>query len=414
MSDTLTVPVESVPEVVPVAEPAAPPRTREEAKQYYRSLATREAAPVPDTPARSVESTTEAPVVDGTATQSRDPATGRFTSPTETPAAPAPEVEAAPVAAPNGVPDGHVRIEIPEALQRNFGREQIVPKEQEEFIRWNINNAKARQELEALKAEAESFRRQSEEARREAEELRREKIRQDASTSVKEKWQQTPEYKAAAERYSAIAEAVGQDAAETFWAGEEAKLRALVDGEYQARVTEAERQSLRRDAERFVETVRGNALRSLPPEISSHPRFQAAFQNATVVYGTMLENSPASAPDPKAFEDVLRAQIMADRELVASIKSRMTAQQAAKAKADADKAARDAEIQRIRDQAAAEAVERFKRESAERRAASPPNPLARLDPVPGRATSSDPPPVDLRGMGKAQIREHFRGVVRGG
>lgn len=193
--------------------------------------------------------------------RSHDPATGKYLPEQGEPATPQAEsqTETAPTAEPSSeqaqpdatatpeVPEGYVRVEVPEAFQRNFGREQVVPKAAEELIRWSFNNPVRNREIEALRGEVAQARAEAAKARAEAEVYRDPAGDPLTDPVVRQK-------------YTEILQAFGEEDAQAYLRGQDKRGEAA-----QARAAELEQKTrLRAAANEFNAGLVPRAAKLLP------------------------------------------------------------------------------------------------------------------------------------------------------
>lgn len=162
-------PAPAAPAPAPAAQPSAP-TTRAEARAALRTpVAPAEKAPTTDpaTPATPQEPKVDATgrahgedgkfvekPKDGTPAPEKEPGTEpAATSEKESQLEEKPDAKAA-----DEVPEGHVRIPVPEELQRNFGHERIVPEKDAEFFRFTLNvHTKRKAEIAEAQGRADEY-----------------------------------------------------------------------------------------------------------------------------------------------------------------------------------------------------------------------------------------------------------------
>lgn len=244
---TTEVPVEAPEQQAPAQPepqaPEAPAEPQQRLPRDVRAEARRAAREKYKHPARTeaTESApageTEQPKIDAQG-RTHDPATGKYlpeqgeeaatqqdgSQPEAAPTAEASSEPATPDAsATQQVPEGHVRIEVPEALQRNFGREKIVPEADAEFARWSFNNAVRNREIEEAQRQVAEARAEAARARAEAEVFRDPAADPLADPAVRQK-------------YTEILQAWGEEDAQAYLRGQDKRGEAA-----QAKAAELER-----------------------------------------------------------------------------------------------------------------------------------------------------------------------------
>lgn len=90
-----------------------------------------------------------------------------------------------------------VRIEVPEALRRNFGNEQVVPKELEQLVRYALNTQIRAQEVERLRPMEARVR----ELQARLEESAEREARLDVSANAQTEFRKTPEFQGFQDMY---------------------------------------------------------------------------------------------------------------------------------------------------------------------------------------------------------------------
>lgn len=315
------------------------------------------------------------------------------TQPGETPAA-APgsggEPSATPEAEPQAdgtatatpeVPDGYVRIEIPEALQRNFGREQIVPKDQEQFFRFNLNNHVKNAEFEQVKRQA----KEAETLRQQLDQERSERLRVQSGNEADGKFRQTPEYRRFTETFQGLKQAeadgsVAEGTASQYWKDAvQPAYKAFADGEYQAQTEAVRAQDYDQAGQAWASEAWSRAS-LLPVQLTGHPQFQRIFEEtvSTLNYGLENGHHPEvtdSETAHGAFRRMLASRLMALPEVSQAVQGVEKARQQAVEKARADAAAKAATAKATRE---AEDQRRKEAEQAALNAAT--NPMGNVSP----------------------------------
>ena len=249
-----------------------------------------------------------------------------------------------------------------------------------------------RGELDRLQTKYE----ESERGRLAAEEIN---MRQEAHQSADEKWMQTKEYREAREEFQSILDTNGRDPASAYWRGKQADLQTLRDAEFTERQTAAQG---KRDEEAGNQWANDawERVQRLPAPVRNLPNFGKMFTeeldtfNAKVSMGHFPEIdqlSPAERPAKyqEEFTKIFSRRIHSDPGVV-DLKTRANA---AREQRDADNAAKTARAKAEADATTAavqkQAVTDFQKKAAEKRLASPPNPLASV-PVAAAPAASPP------------------------
>lgn len=302
----------------------------------------------------------------------------------ETAPQPPPE-ERAPGEQPSG--EDIVRIPIPEGdLRRTLGGAEYVevPKQLENFVRWNLNNHVRRQQIETYKqrlADAES---------RELALVER-LLRSDAHFAAETRFKQSPEYQAAAGEYQRLAELeqdgqLPEGTARKYWDATVAReFERFQQEEFATRWQGVEDEYAQRVAYDWVADTKARLL-SYPEEIRALAGYETWIDEAIRMFDRELEagnfaDIPEGDPEAlhQAFEQyfqqrlVLRPEFQALARRWADAKERQTAEAAARQAAEAA-----ARAEREKAEAATRAVQGFKREIIEGRRAVPPHPLGTL------------------------------------
>jgi hypothetical protein len=405
------------------ARTAARARGGEVAQAFSASRAAESAAPesAPLSAAPEGVATDTAPeVVVDEKGRKHDPATGQFL-PESGETAANPDAPAADTRAAETQPDPKpaerakgITVPIsPDHPIRGMGLDAFTASTpaEEQAIRALLNGTYARrQEVEALQAQV-------------AEE-RRLRIQLESSQAATTKWQQTPEYKAAAERYNEIADTVGEDAALAYWKGIQSDLQALQESEFNERWGAVEQEQNAAAGQQWASEAWRNT-EAMPAEIRTLPEFQHWFRDELTLFDTRVERGhydhlrDASRPHEfgavlqREFANLLRRRIVSEPAAAAVIRRlnappAAPAQPAAPAPSAEEQARREAEIRR-------QAVEDFKRQAAGTRAATPPHPMGSLahQSSDGRAVVPGQDEVDVSNLSPEQRRRHFRQQARG-
>jgi hypothetical protein len=238
------------------------------------------------------------------------------------------------------------------------------------------------------------------------------------------KWQQTPEYKAAVERYHQIRENVSPDAASQYWKGVESQFQAIADQEYESQISNYRAEADARAGDEFIQEASRLSLAWVPPAIRALPDYDNLFQRAVRGFDAEIgagNYSHVQTGDVETlqqefkryFQSVLVRSTNAQAAMKAASAQQAVQQQTAAAKALAE--------QRRLERVQQDAVEAYKRSLAQTRAATPPHPLGQVGsgvsqpthttpPTPG--ISSDVSPQAARKQARQSAREAARQFFR--
>lgn len=413
---------------------------RQQARAAGRQVTEAMAAPAPTPTPEPAAPTAAAPAVDPTvpaepaAPEPTIDARGRAHAPAGTPEAgqflpsgEAPDAPAEPTPEPVApeAPKG-VRVALDKhrdhpALQGVKVDALTVGSEDEaKLVQSLINGTYVRRnENETLKAQL----REREEA---ILELQRKVARTEATQVATEKWQQTPEYQKAVERYEAIRDTVGQEEASAYWKGIQGDLRALVDSEYSQRETAILAEQQARDGQRWEAETRLFVDDRVPEKIRQLPDFGRWYAEELDTFEIKIERghypdlqrlpvSERSQAMRQAFLAQLNARLNGESSVRTLAKQMLEARriedQNARARAAQDTKAR-AEAERK--QVAQGAVEQFKKDAADKRAASPPHPMGTLaaSARPSPNGTAAPEPEDLSKLTHVDLKKRARLAAR--
>lgn len=381
------------------------------------------------------------PVVDAHG-RKHDPATGKFLpesgedsgqpsdprSVASTP--PSGDTPADPSATPNEEPQT-VRIQLPEGDIRRVagGLEYIdVPKELEQFVRWNVNNHARQRELAAQQERIK--------------ELQQENLRLKAQQTAAQKWQQSEAYQKAAQEYREILDTMGEDAAKNYWRGVQAEVRAEAEREFAQQWQQAQAAEYEALGKRWLQDTYQRVSRDIPAAIQALPGFRSWFQQTASVFEDLdLGADPqfAQLTDAESraeylhglFARMLETRLRNEPAVRALIQRASAArttpavqtppappspqsQTNGQAGAPAPPPQPSEAQQRLIDEVANRAVEAFKRELAERRVANPTHPLAGLTGADRgvHAGGSDLEDADINAAPPTQQRKLLRDRAR--
>lgn len=242
-------------------------------------------------------------------------------TPTETPA---PE--------PPPVPEGYVRIEVPEGHPlRTRGTHRVVPKEDEEYFRWGMNN----HVRESTAREAEQ---RAQELQRQLQESREQGLRHQAElNALKEQTAELYGDPKILERAKEIRETWGDEDAERYLAG------ALAG--YQDRSAKAYEELTVAERTRVVQ-AEANQFTTQATELyrQRYPGWSPdRYRKAIVAYGAMLEANGQNAADISEFQQMTDAQYYNDPQ----IRQRFQAYREQKQNAERE-TVRKEEVERLR------------------------------------------------------------------
>lgn len=332
--------------------------------------------------------------------RSHDPATGKYLPEQGEPATPQAEsqTETAPTAEPSSeqaqpdatatpeVPEGYVRVEVPEAFQRNFGREQVVPKAAEELIRWSFNNPVRNREIEALRGEVAQARAEAAKARAEAEVYRDPAGDPLASPEVRQV-------------YEDIRRAYGDEQAQAFLRGQDKRGEAA-----QAKAAELEQKTRLQDAARqFNEGLVPRAAK-LFPAWARHGQEILRYKLAPYLqhFGARVDRGEAQ-PDVGKFLDEMVQHYARDPDVQQWHRAAQTHTQKKREEQLATEARQKAE------QEAKEREEAKLREAAERRQMQ--HPMGRIPSqvrTDRQTSSTEEPAFDPTGKSADQIKKEMK------
>lgn len=325
--------------------------------------------------------------------------------PATPPGSPAEPAEAAATAS---VPDGYVRIEIPEALHRNFGKEKVVPKEDEAFVRWSINNHTRFTEVEQVRSAA---RTREQELLTELEKERQERLRLEAIPAANEKFRQSPTYAEIQAKIDSMQRAEDDG---FLAAGTTAEYKALVltpaqqkfeTDEVASRVAAREQEQREADGQRWITDSRQRIWSSpeIPPEVTQLPEFEAWWQDEVKLFNHRLNDG--YRPDIKTHEAahneflrLFKARLMLEPTAVPLIRQFWGTQR--KAEREAQERA-DAEARAAQARADTEAQRRTAEQAA---AAAATNPLGTVPSTLVARSSGDAPRMSAKQFDRAMTR----------
>lgn len=248
-------------------------------------------------------------------------------------------------------------------------------------------------------------------------ELSEKLIRLEAHQSASQKWTATPEYAQARETYQRILDEHGESQAQKYWAGVLKDFDQVSEQEYKARMDAIEVKEAEEFGARWTSEAWERA-QLIGAELRGLNEFPGWFEQAVDDYNTAIEKG--RYPNVKsvdqlhdAFVDFFGSFLMrqpAVRELYA--RSKETPRDPTPPVPAVDPAARQRELE----QAAADAVERYKREAADTRTKNPPHPLGGIAAAAaggrGDITARDGGAPDTSELTADQIRRQQRQAAR--
>jgi len=449
-------PAPTAPAPTPVAAPVAPvaeapkvPTTKREARaqvnanlraqaqegarQAAARVAAAQDAPAPVAPA-TPEPVASAPVAEPAQPAVPEPivdATGRKHAPAGTPEAgqflPG-EVEPVDEPTPEPVPEAPKGVQV--RLDKHRGHPALEGIKAEALTVGSEEEAKLVQALlngtYARRNEADALREQIRERDQALLEAQQRIAQIEAGQAATEKWQRTPEYQRAVEKFETIRDTVGQEEASAFWRGIQGDLRQMVDSEYQTRATAIQAEHQARDGQRWEAETRLFVEDKVPDRIRMLPDYGRWYAEELDTFEIKIERGhyPDLARLPvnersqamrQAFLAQLNARLGGENSVRAlarqTLDDRRKADLEARAKAAQDTKAR-AEAERKK--AAQEAVDGFKKEAADKRVASPPHPMGSLaaSARPSPNGTAAPEPEDLSKLTQNDLRSRGRQAAR--
>jgi hypothetical protein len=369
-----------------------------------------------DAPAATTEAQPDAatPVVDGRG-RAHDPSTGQFlpageAATGEQPAASPSETrpDAAATAAADEVPAGHVRIPIPEHLQRHFGSEKIVPESDAEFVRWNLNNAIRAAELQDIRQQT---------ARR-LDAVETENLQLRAALEARVAWQEGDVSPQVMRHYHELLEQ-DPEVAKSYLQGELLKVEQQAEakfGEYEKQRVEQQEEA---EGRRFVADAFDWVRERIQPEIANSSLYTSLFEEARQEYAMRVrlavERGQRPTLDREQFYADFRAAALRNPAVVNFLQNQRDARRTAEQeRLNAEAAQRE---QKAREEAAqqarAEAAEKERQALQQIATRPPPNPAGE---IPGSVrtdrVSTTPATEDLSSLPIHEQRRILKGESR--
>ena len=227
-----------------------------------------------------------------------------------------------------------------------------------------------------------------EESRAREETLQRRIVELEARDSANEKWTSDPRYQQAVDRFNEIKEAFGENEAALYWKGVQQDFDAIAKTEYDERWGKIEAENIERAGQAWKSEAWSHASQ-LPQIIVQLPHFQSWFNNAVESFNSEIElghypNLTSGEDAHKEFTRMFGARLIREPAVTAAYADMERRQQTQQTSAATQAAAAQAERERI----ARDAVEQYKQASANRRTQAPPHPLGNLGPGHDRAPVS--------------------------
>lgn len=248
-------------------------------------------------------------------------------------------------------------------------------------------------------------------------ELEQKLIEMESTQTATEKWKQTPEYRAAVEKYQQIREEIGPEAATTYWKGVQDSLQKMVDEEKGERTAAIEARELDEAAKQWKSEAWTRIETKLPEHIRKIPEFgrwveeEISFLNDRLEAGRLpnVTNAEEAHAELGRLLSIRLSREPAVKAVYSKIKEEERQSKAAEAQKSEEQrqaAAKDSE----------KAVDDFKKKTADKRKETPPNPIAGMKgaDVHGASGSGDEgesgPDVDS--MSPTQLRKHYKKQAR--
>lgn len=374
-----------------VAEPVAPIVVAPEVKPAIGKDAARaqmHARTAAQTTAEPEVVPTTDPAVAGTqdagGTASESDATAGTQSSDATPDAPAAAVQSIPVAI---SPDHYIR---------EMGRDVI-----------NVADPASAQAVQALLNSTGVRRKENERLVEENRALREQVLRREATDAAVSKWEASPEYKEAADRYQLLldGEERGEIPAGTAlrdWKASQDKFEEISRAEIETRLSAAQQAEVDAQVQQWKDDA-WHFTSAIPAQVRNLPETRRAFDEEYALFEMRLAAGhfpEIAGNDPihvaqiahKVFSDLFLARLRAVPAVQAAIASlRGETERTATAQAE-----RDAATQRMLEQARREGADAVRADAAARRIAAPPHPMGAVAAAAAPATSPSIPdaPVD--------------------
>jgi hypothetical protein len=369
--DAVVAPEEGASEAEPQVTPEPQPE-RKTARQVVEDIKRGRTTPKPEKPATEVNA--EGRVVDPTSKKYVEGEPKQEVEPTPDPAAA--EVGGAKDTGADAVPDGFVRLAIPDGHPlRDRGETHLLfPEAQEAYGRWAINQGVRAKEVESLRAEQSKIARERIQAQKEAEFWR-----ENAGAFF------TPEFYT---QYEDIKSTYGEEAANRYKAGVRAEAEVKLQEVRQEADREVAVEQVREETQRFTNWAVEDARQNFPAFFGPNGEHRPEFGRALRMYAAHIQSEGSGRLTVDGWRQAALYVYQQMPEVRAAMEAarnrgRETAQ--AEAQRKADEAARKREEERLAQAA------RAKRS----------NPLGHMPNVQSGQTISDGRPQNAREMVEA-------------
>lgn len=253
-------------------------------------------------------------------------------------------------------------------------------------------------------------------------------IRIESSSAAVEKWKQTPEYQEYRQTYLDIKDTHGKEKADRYWAGIQTELKALMDGEYEERMTKVEAERAQRAGQAWANEA-WDRLGNLPEPLKNLPDLRKWFDEEIQAFDARIANGQydhLEADTPEKMSQLYHrefAKLMASR--IRSEPAALERYNAAKKSEQngaptsepeptdtSKKAYTEADLEKEREKA----VEAYKAKMASKREDVPTNPLAgapaRPGARPGATRGAGDGEVDTSKMTVSELKAHAKKGAR--
>jgi len=262
-----------------------------------------------------------------------------------------------------------VRVDLPDALKEQGRTHLTVPAEEQELARALANGYVRRAQLDEL--------------RQQLNDERTKRLQLESGLSAQDKIRQTPEYQAKVEKYTKLKdlEEAGElpdGTASEYWRTSQEDLRKLANEEFQQRMQQVEQADVAEAAKVWIADA-WQRTQALPPQVRELPHFNEIFNRTVAAFD--FEVSQGYHPEIKdddtaheAFRKFFGARLLAEpgvRQAFDAIRQR----EAERNSANTNQAERD---RKLREQAEREGAEKLRRQMAETRQNTPPNPMGKV------------------------------------
>lgn len=313
------------------------------------------------------------------------------------------------------VPTG-IKVQIPEGHPlREMGLTEFTAANDLEAqgLRASLNGYVRRQDVETMRAERDA--------------LQQKLLHREARESAQQKWQKSPEYEAAVDRFYKTKDLedsgdLPAGTADRVWKAEVAELRDLEQKEVVAREDALVEQEMARYADEFTAEA-WNRTVAVTPEIRNLPEFSRWFEEAVENFdfeatkGRYAQQlAKHETPEARAAElhELFRISFGSRLMREPAVMEEFRRQQAADQATTTNNAAATERARLEREAADRAAVDRHMKELADKRRASPPNPLAAAAATgrPDRVSVPAPSGDDLAGLSAADAKAKLKASAR--